>query len=343
MTVFSDIDISVAVNLLMSIGIVAVSVWGYFRIRKITPLYFGGAYTLFAISHYLLLTEGNTPLGPEFFALRTGGYALVVIGLFALLQEIIRRTRSEEDLARLTGQLEERVLARTAELARTNAALVSEVSSRTIAEERLRQSLHEKEVLIKEIHHRVKNNLQIIVSLLYLQSRKTGDPDCAAALLDSQTRVKSMALIHENLYQSGDLASINFDRYLQNLTGNLRVAYGADLADIRVITDARDLDLSLTTAIPLGLIANELVANAFKYAFDGRESGEITLTGEKDASQVTFVVRDNGRGIPLEVDWEHTESLGFNLVRMLVRQLRGKITLDRTSGTHFVITFPVTG
>jgi len=341
MTVLYDIDISVAANLLMSISIVAVSVWGYVRIRKITPLYFGGAYTLFAVSHYLLLTGEGT--GPEFVILRTAGYALVVIGLFALLQEIIRRTRSEEELARLTGQLEERVLARTQDLACANEALVSEVSSRTIAEERLRLSLHEKDVLIKEIHHRVKNNLQIIVSLLYLQARKTPDPDCAAALIDSQTRVKSMALIHENLYQSADLASIDFDRYLQNLAGNLRVAYGADLTDIRVVTDARDLNLSLTTAIPLGLIANELVANAFKYAFSGRESGEILLCGKKSGSQVTFMVRDNGQGIPADLDWEHTESLGFNLVRMLARQLRGTVTLDRTSGTALVITFPVTG
>ncbi|MFZ0182820.1 MAG: sensor histidine kinase [Methanoregula sp.] len=343
MTTVNSIDISVAVNLLMCVGIVLVSVWGYYRIRKITPLYFGCAYTLFAISHFLLLNGGENPPGPEFFVLRTTGYAFVVIGLFAILRDIIRKTEAEADLARLTGRLEERVLERTAELAQANDALITEVCQRAIAEERLRQSLHEKDVLIKEIHHRVKNNLQVIVSLLYLQSRKTGDPACAAALLDSQTRVKSMALIHENLYQSGDLASIDFDRYLRNLAGNLRVAYGVDRAGIRVITDVRDLNVSLTTAIPLGLIANELIANALKYAFTGRDGGEITLAGEKDASQITLIVKDNGRGIPEDLDWENAESLGFNLVRMLVRQLKGTVRLDRTGGTQFVITLPYAG
>jgi two-component sensor histidine kinase len=343
MNVTNGIDISVAVNLLMCIGIVLVSVWGYYRIRKVTPLYFGCAYSLFALSHLLLLTGNESPPGTEFFILRTAGYAFVVVGLFAILRDIIRRTEVEADLARLTGRLEDRVLERTAELARANDALIVEVCSRSIAEERLRQSLHEKDVLIKEIHHRVKNNLQVIVSLLYLQSKKTDDPACAAALLDSQTRVKSMALIHENLYQSGDLASIDFDRYLRNLAGNLRVAYGVDQGDIRVITDARDLTVSLTTAIPLGLIANELIANAFKYAFAGKESGEITITGKKAASQVTLVIMDNGRGLPGDLDWEHAESLGFNLVRMLVRQLKGKITLDRMGGTRFVITFSSAG
>jgi two-component sensor histidine kinase len=340
MTLFSNIDIPVAVNLLMCIGIVLVSVWGYYRIRKVTPLYFGCAYTLFALSHFLLLTGNENPPGTEFFILRTAGYAFVVVGLFAILRDIIRKTEAEADLARLTGRLEDRVLERTAELAQANDALIAEVCTRTIAEERLRQSLHEKDVLIKEIHHRVKNNLQVIVSLLYLQSKKTDDPTCAAALLDSQTRVKSMALIHENLYQSGDLASIDFDRYLRNLAGNLRVAYGIDQGNIRVITDAHDLNVSLTTAIPLGLIANELIANALKYAFADRESGEIVLTGEKTASQITLVIRDNGRGIPEDLDWEHAESLGFNLVRMLVRQLKGNIRLDRTGGTQFIITFP---
>jgi two-component sensor histidine kinase len=338
-----DGDVSVAVNLLMCIGIVLVSIWGYVRIKKITPLYFGCAYTLFAISHYLLLIGDEQPPGPEFFLLRTAGYAFVVIGLFAILRDIIRRTEAEKDLSLLTGRLEDRVLERTAELAQSNDALIIEICQRAIAEERLRQSLHEKDVLIKEIHHRVKNNLQVIVSLLYLQSRKTDDPACAAALLDSQTRVKSMALIHENLYQSGDLASIDFDQYLRNLTGNLRVAYGVDRAGIRVITDARNLNVSLTTAIPLGLIANELIANALKYAFTGRDGGEITLTGKKEASQITLVVKDNGRGIPEDLDWEHAESLGFSLVRMLVRQLKGTITLVRTSGTQFVITLPYKG
>jgi len=343
MILISDPDIPVAVNLLMCIGIVIVSVWGYLRIKRFTPLYFGCAYTLFAVSHILLLAESGQVPGLEFFILRTAGYAFVVFGLFAILTDIIHRTKTEEELARLTAQLEDRVLERTAELARSNDALISEVCQRTIAEERLKLILHEKDVLIKEIHHRVKNNLQVIVSLLYLQAKATGDPTCAAALLDSQTRIKSMALIHENLYQSGDFSSVDLDRYLRNLTGNLMVAYGTDPGGIRVITEAEDVRVTVTTAIPLGLIANELIANALKYAFAGRDCGEITLTAKKEGAQITLAIADNGRGIPPDLDWEHTPSLGFNLVRMLVRQLKGAITLDRTQGTAFVITVPCEG
>ena len=189
----------------------------------------------------------------------------------------------------------------------------------------------------------MKNNLQIIVSLLYLQSQKTSDSACGAALLDSQTRIKSMALIHENLYQSGDLALIDFDRYLRNLAGNLMVAYGVDRSGIRATIHAQDLTVNVTTAVPLGLIANELISNALKYGFTGRDGGEITLTGQKEKSWITLVVKDNGRGIPEEFDWEHADSLGFNLVLMLVRQLKGTIALGRTNGTQFVITIPYAG
>jgi two-component sensor histidine kinase len=201
-------------------------------------------------------------------------------------------------------------------------------------------TLHEKEVLIKEIHHRVKNNLQVIVSLLYLQSHKTTDPACADALMDCQTRIKSMALIHENLYQSGDLSTIDFDQYLRNLAGNLMVTYGVDRSGIRVVTDVRDISVNVTAAIPLGLIANELISNALKYAFSGRDGGEITLTGKRDSSRITIVIKDNGRGIPEDFDWEHADSLGLSLVQMLVRQLKGTITLVRNGGTTFVITLP---
>ncbi|MFA5221039.1 MAG: sensor histidine kinase [Methanoregula sp.] len=334
------VDVSVTVNLLLSIGIVFVSIWGYHKIGRVTPLFFGFAYTLFAISHYLILTGENNAAGIIFFILRTGGYAFVVIGLFALLKDIIWRQEAEMELARFTSRLENRVLERTADLAQANEMLIAEVSHRSLAEKSLTQSLHEKEVLIKEIHHRVKNNLQIIVSLLYLQAQKTQDPACEAALADSQTRIRSMALIHENLYQSGDLASVDFNRYLRNLSGNLMVAYDTGRHGIRVTTDAPDLVVNITTAIPLGLIANELISNALKYAFSGRDGGEITLTGYREKERIMLVVRDNGRGISEEFDWQHADSLGFSLVLMLVRQLKGTITLDRTNGTTFVIILP---
>ncbi|MDD4484554.1 MAG: sensor histidine kinase, partial [Methanoregula sp.] len=159
-----------------------------------------------------------------------------------------------------------------------------------------------------------------------------------------QTRIKSMALIHENLYKSGDLASVDFDRYLQNLAGNLMVAYGVDRAGIKVTTDARDLAVPITTAIPLGLIANELVSNSLKYAFAGTgHGGEIVMTGKKDENGITLAIRDNGKGIPEDFDWENAESLGFNLVIMLTRQLKGTVRLSRENGTVFTVTVPGRG
>ncbi len=258
-----------------------------------------------------------------------------------VIEDISVQKKAEEDLARLNAGLEERVMERTAELARTNDSLIAEISQRTAAEDQLKQSLHEKEILIKEIHHRVKNNLQIIVSLLYLQAKKTSDPGSADALIDSQTRVKSMSLVHENLYQSGDLASINFEGYLRNLIKNLMVSYGIE--NNRVVTrlDVKDLPITINTAIPLGLIMNELVSNSLKYAFLPGQPGEIAITGSVSGGNLVITMKDNGRGIPADFDWRHTQSLGLNLVLMLTRQLKGTVELSRESGTVFTLTFPV--
>ena len=202
-------------------------------------------------------------------------------------------------------------------------------------------SLKEKEILIKEIHHRVKNNLQIIISLLYLQSKKTDDPVTGDALLDSQTRVKSMALVHEKLYQSEDLGSIDFSGYVQNLVGNLMISYGTDKNRIRVAISIQKLPITINTAIPLGLIMNELVSNTLKYAFPDGQSGELNISGEVQGNQIIVKVRDNGCGIPDTFDWKHADSLGLHLVQMLTRQLKGTIELSRTSGTEFILTAPV--
>jgi len=251
-----------------------------------------------------------------------------------VIEDISVQKKAEEELALLNAGLEECVLERTAELARTNDSRIAEISQRTEAEERLRQSLQEKEILIKEIHHRVKNNLQIIVSLLYLQAKKTSDPGSADALNDSQTRVKSMALVHENLYQSGDLASINFEGYLRTLVKNLMVSYGIES---RIVTrsEVKDLPITINTAIPLGLIMNELVSNSLKYAFLPGQAGEIAITGSVSGGNLVITMKDNGRGIPGDFDWRHTESLGLNLILMFTRQLRGTVELSRESGTTF--------
>jgi two-component sensor histidine kinase len=258
-----------------------------------------------------------------------------------VLDDISERKRAEEELAALNAGLEDRVAERTRELQKANAALLEEVYQRSFAEDRLKLALHEKEVLLKEIHHRVKNNLQIIISLLFLQAKKNDDPASTSALLDSQTRVKSMALVHEKLYQSTDLGAIDFAGYLQNLVSNLMVTYGADKRRIRVTVLAKDLPLTINTAIPMGLIMNELVSNSLKYAFPEGREGELSIEGHAEGDTMQITVRDNGVGIPESIDWRYTESLGLHLVQMLTRQLRGTIDLSRESGTEFRFIIPV--
>jgi two-component sensor histidine kinase len=325
----------------LSITVVAISIWGYSRIGKPTPLYFGIAYVLFAMSHFITLIGMNQLHAPALIMMRTAGYVLVAVGLFAIIRDIIGRQQVEQELAALNTGLEDRVRERTCELQKANTALLNEVYQRSFAEDRLKLALHEKEVLLKEIHHRVKNNLQIIISLLFLQAKKNDDPASTSALTDSQTRVKSMALVHEKLYQSTDLGAIDFAGYLQNLVSNLMVTYGADKRRIRVTVSAKDLPLTINTAIPMGLIMNELVSNSLKYAFPEGREGELSIEGHEEGDTMQITVRDNGVGIPESIDWRYTESLGLHLVQMLTRQLRGTIDLSRESGTEFRFIIPV--
>jgi PAS domain S-box-containing protein len=207
-------------------------------------------------------------------------------------------------------------------------------------EERLKAALHEKEVLLKEIHHRVKNNLQIIASLLSLQSDQLKDPDDLVLFEDTQHRVKSMALIHESLYRTGDLARFNFARYIDSLCTDLLQSYGNGASHIRLHTELDELTFDVDTAVPCGLILNEILTNALKYAFPDGHPGDIVIGLRADAGQVTLSVRDTGVGLPADLDFRHTESLGLQLVSMLTEQLGGTIKLSRDRGTAFTITFP---
>jgi two-component sensor histidine kinase len=260
-----------------------------------------------------------------------------------VLEDITARKLAEDELASLNTGLENRIQERTHELEWVNSALVTENRQRSTAEEQLRTSLHEKEVLLREIHHRVKNNLQIIVSLLYLQANKTDDPGFSEALMESQTRVRSMALIHEKLYQSDNLSSIDFEGYLKNLVANLMVSYGVDRSRVKVTIAVDSLPMTINTAIPLGLIMNELVSNTLKYAFPQGNSGEVSIRGSMEGDTIHICVRDNGRGIPESFDWKHADSLGLSLVQMLIRQLKGTIELSRNAGTEFTISVPTRG
>ena len=227
--------------------------------------------------------------------------------------------------------------------------LEQEIDTRKKAEEVIQESLEEKVVLIKEIHHRVKNNLQVISSLLYLQSKNIENEEMLALFTESQNRVKSMALIHEKLYQGSDLANINFSDYIQNLTTYLVDTYEVDGKRIQVKYDvAEEIELDLDTAIPCGLIMNELVTNSLKYAFSGNGSlepdaelnPEISISLNANASEgYCMKIADNGCGIPEDFDLNKAKSLGLKLVTSLVNQIRGKITVERNEGVAFQIEF----
>jgi two-component sensor histidine kinase len=209
------------------------------------------------------------------------------------------------------------------------------------AQEQIKASLREKEILLKEIHHRVKNNLQIISSLLNLQAEYLKDTQTIAIFKDSQNRIQSMAIVHEKLYQSEDLATINLSDYIQDLVSNLSYSYEVNLESIVFKIDVEDVLLDIDTAIPCGLIINELISNSLKYAFPRGKSGEIWIKLKSSAkNQLRLIVSDNGMGLPENFDFNNTESLGLQLVDALTIQLKGTIEIDRARGTKFLITFP---
>jgi len=223
--------------------------------------------------------------------------------------------------------------------------ILRDITARKEAETALRESLAEKEVLLREVHHRVKNNLAAIVGLLELQKEGIADEAALDALKELSDRVLSMSLIHERLYRSKNMARIEFQPYLSDLASQLLTSYGVG-SYIRCRVEALGMEAGLDTAIPIGLIVNELVTNAIKYAFPmgvprpGSEECEIVISALKEDEACTLAVSDNGAGMPPDLDWRSCPSLGLRLVGMLgEHQLGGQLRLDRAGGTRFVLTF----
>jgi PAS domain S-box-containing protein len=229
---------------------------------------------------------------------------------------------------------------RTTSLTDYSVVVLNDVTEQKRAEEKIKASLREKEVLLKEIHHRVKNNLQIISSLLYLQATRTEHPGAISALRESRDRVRSMALVHEGLYASPNLASIDMGRYVRSLVSELRRSYITEDSSVRLTVNVGDISLGITEAIPCGLIINELVSNALKHAFPKGRDGEIRIELFRGAAnQVMLTVSDSGIGFPEQMDFRKSPSLGLTLINSLVEQLGGTIEFDRSKGTAFAITF----
>jgi PAS domain S-box-containing protein len=219
-------------------------------------------------------------------------------------------------------------------------AMMRDVTERKRAENALKASLREKEVLLREIHHRVKNNLQIVSSLLKMHSRYVHDEEALARFTDSLERIKSIALLHERLYLSKDLARIDFAEYAPNLVDSLAATYGANADKVLLEVDVKDVSLELETAVPCGLILTELVTNALKYAFPGsaRGSVRIRMEGQAKDDTVCLVVADTGVGMPEAAG--RPDSLGMKLVTTLVKQLHGEMEIERSHGTQVTIRFP---
>ncbi|NPE29541.1 PAS domain S-box protein [Methanococcoides sp. SA1] len=208
-----------------------------------------------------------------------------------------------------------------------------------ITERKQAEEVQKKDILLKEIHHRVKNNLQVISSLLNLQSRNFNDEKIIAAFMESQNRVRSMAIAHQKLYQSNDLASIEVGDYIKNLTTYLFQTYRVGNSAIKLKLDIDNVYMGIEKTISLGLIINELVSNSLKYAYRSEKNGEINIRFHLENNVITLIVSDNGEGIPEYLDYRNTSSLGLQLVTTLVKQIHGNIELDRSNGTKFVITF----
>ncbi len=294
--------------------------------------------SLQAIAHTSMLTFG---LGHVLLWLM--GLGGIVLATERLKQRESARRQAAEALEKAKDELEIRVEERTSELEITNEQLREEITQRKQGEEKIKASLKEKEVLLQEVHHRVKNNMQIISSLFNLQSGRIKDKQAFEIFKSSQNRVRSMALIHERFYQSKDMSRVDFDEYAQSLTSHLFSSHGISPGAVKLNLNIKDVFLDLNTAIPCGLIINEIISNSLKHAFPDGKKGEIEIAMHPlNKDEMEVIVSDNGVGLPKKVDFRKTDSLGLHLVNILAEdQLHGDIKLDRTKGTSFHIKFKV--
>ncbi|MEP4532659.1 MAG: histidine kinase dimerization/phosphoacceptor domain -containing protein [Cyclobacteriaceae bacterium] len=254
-------------------------------------------------------------------------YGFLFVGFLVLLVKF-NSLRLRRENARLEKTIKERIK----EIQEQKTIITEQAQG-------LEKSLRERESLLKEIHHRVKNNLQIIASLLYLQSGKFENEDFKKVLEEGQGRVRSMALIHQKLYENDDLKSIPFGEYLTELLSEIKASFGHTMEKVKLDIQADDVQFDVETAVPLGLIVNELATNAFKYAFDGIDEGTFSISLRREQEQYVLNIADNGKGIPEEIDIKKTRSLGLRLVKMLSVQLEGEYAIEAKEGTMFELKF----
>ena len=341
--------------------------WAAFRFGQRETSTLAVIATAQAVTHvWLAITSSATAVGPvtalsvlfvgsaagpqewlqalQFFLCSTVVVGLVVAAAVAERDRSQRLLAVSEQRYRTINQtLEQRVRERTALIERTNEQLESQIHERLRAELQLRASLEEKETLLREVHHRVKNNLSVVSSLLYFEERAARDPRTSEFLAEAQHRVRSMAMVHEELYRSGSLADIDLRQYFERLSAYLSQSY--PIASRRVVIDVRNIDavsLDADTAIPCGLIFTELVTNAFKHGYPTERSGTIAVSVRLKDGRCTLTVADDGPGIQGEPVSDTSSTLGLRLVHVLARQLGGVFAFAPTEvGTEAVLDFPL--
>ncbi|MDJ0715051.1 MAG: histidine kinase dimerization/phosphoacceptor domain -containing protein [Prochloraceae cyanobacterium] len=257
------------------------------------------------------------------------------------LKQVLReRTEAQKSLQKFNEELETIIKQRTFKLIEINKRLQQEITRRQQAEVIIKKSLKEKEMLLKEIHHRVKNNLLVVSSLLEFQTDYIKDPDIISMFADSQNRIYSMALIHEQLYKSKDLAKLDFGTYLESLVYNLFESYNINHESIRCHLEIQPVNLNIETAHACGLLVNELISNAIEHGFPEQRKGNIWIGLKQNSNQkIVLNIRDDGIGFPEDLDFRETESLGMQLVCTLTEQLEGEIEMKRCQGTSFNLVF----
>jgi PAS domain S-box-containing protein len=223
-------------------------------------------------------------------------------------------------------------------------SVILDLSERKQAEKRIHDALTQKDLLLREVHHRVKNNLQVIHSLLDLQVLKLDDHDVIGVLRDSQNRIRSMSLIHQTLYQSSNFARVDFQRFLDELIPSLIESYRSVVGQVNIEINAHEVKLPINEAIPCGLVINELVSNALKHGFVQARPGSIAVTVlATEDNLVEISVSNDGHPIPPDLDFTRSATLGFQLVRLLTRQLGGTLDIQRAGPTRISLRFPLEG
>ncbi|NIM18604.1 MAG: hypothetical protein GTO45_42050 [Candidatus Aminicenantes bacterium] len=268
-------------------------------------------------------------------------------GLFEVFQEVYKTGKPRHHPVsfyqdhRLTGWRENYVYKLpTGEIV----AVYDDITERKQAETQIKKALKEKEVLLKEVYHRVKNNLQNILSLITMQERYVKDKDTLGYFIGLKNRVRAMGLIHEKLFKSEDLTQINIKDYLESIVSHLTYSFDVNIHRVKIHTKMENIYFNIETALPCGLLVNEIVSNSIKYAFPGQQPGEILLElkelKEENKDNYMLVISDNGIGISPEYDCEEKQGLGSKLIKAFVLQLEGKVELDRSKGTKYTVYFP---